>query len=242
MTSTASNIHNLVSLWKAVTAPRSTYFEQESWGYCYVSGSHWPNKLWTGADLNESMLQEMVAVIQDSKDPLAFSYFDNLNNKNLDSTLQDYFMPASIQYGMSLDLTQPYEENTELEYRQVANEQDAAIWSKNFEQAFGYEISSEIVFNNRIKISFINIYTGQQAVGTMMLYTTGEVLGIHGLGVVPEGRGKGVAKAAMHYALNQGYQQDVKLVTLQASEMAKSMYEKLGFSTQFIMRNYKPKQ
>lgn len=54
-------------------------------------------------------------------------------------------------------------------------------------------------------------------------------------------RGNGYATQIMHHLLNKGLEQGCNLATLQASKMAKSMYEKMGFTTEFKMRNYKLK-
>jgi predicted acetyltransferase len=85
------------------------------------------------------------------------------------------------------------------------------------------------------------IYDYEDIVGTVICHQTQNTIGIHSLGILPNMRGKGYATEIMYNVLNKGLEQGCNLATLQASKMAKSMYEKMGFTTEFIMRNYKLK-
>ena len=63
-----------------------------------------------------------------------------------------------------------------------------------------------------------------------------------GNGIIPSQRKKGYGKEVMYNVLNLLIDNNYDLATLQASEMAKNMYSKMGFSLDFIMENYKLKQ
>lgn len=61
---------------------------------------------------------------------------------------------------------------------------------------------------------------------------------MHSLGIIPQKRKQGFATEIMRHTLNKAIDQNLSLATLQASEMAKEMYLKLGFSLDFLMKNY----
>ena len=73
------------------------------------------------------------------------------------------------------------------------------------------------------------------------MYTTGKTLGVHALGIDPDQRKQGYATEIMHHVLNKGIDQGASTATLQASEMAKNMYLKMGFTHDFLMENYQLK-
>ena len=76
-------------------------------------------------------------------------------------------------------------------------------------------------------------------VGTCILYyRDNTILGIHSMGIIPEMRRNGYALKIMQYALDWTSKMRFEYVTIQASDMAKSLYIKLGFEEQFKMMNY----
>lgn len=242
MDSIKSNINNLTSLWKSATVPFQTYSEGEGFGYCYIKNSQWPNRIWTKQKLTIEILNSIMETINQSPEHLTFSYFDDGNTDAVELILGNGFTENFIQYGMSLKPHQLLDTSSDLNFLQVKKRDEITLWCQSFEKAFGYQIDPETVESSLNKIDYFLIDTTDGIVGTIILYQTGEVSGIHSLGVIPEKRGKGYAKSAMHLALNLFYNQGVKLVALQASEMARTMYEKLGFTTEFIMRNYSLKK
>lgn len=91
------------------------------------------------------------------------------------------------------------------------------------------------------KIKYYLIYDKKTVVGTTILHHTNNIAGIHSLGILQDMRGKGYAKEIMHFILNEAIKKGATLATLQASSIAKKMYEKIGFKTDFTMNNYKLK-
>jgi len=82
------------------------------------------------------------------------------------------------------------------------------------------------------------LHYNSQPVGTVILYFTGKVVGIHSLGVLPKMRGNGIARKTMELLINLASKQGMKQACLQASDSANPMYKKLGFREQFKMLNY----
>lgn len=241
MTTIESNIINLTSLWKSATQPFNTYNEDKNIGYCFVPNSQWPNKIWLKKEHNPEILNEIKLLLKSEMDGLAFTYFDlETSGKNLVFDYHD-FDETSIQFGMSLTLSEKVKISKQLKFKLVTNTKDSQKWSQSFYKTFGYIISEETLNKTYHHINYYVIYDQENIIGTVIEHQTNSTIGIHGLGILPNMRGKGYATQIMHHILNKGLEQRCNLATLQASKMAKSMYEKMGFKTEFIMRNYKLK-
>lgn len=237
-----SNISNLKSLWKSATQPFNTYNEDEHLGFCFVPNSQWPNKIWLKKSYDLNILNEIKLLLKSEMEGLKFSYFDtDFSEQN--QIIFDYqgFEESSIQFGMSLELREKLKLSTKLNLKLVTSHHDSQQWSQSFQKAFGYKISNETLEKTYHTINYYLIYHNDDLVGTVICHVTQATIGIHSLGILPNMRGKGYATQIMYNVLNTGIEQDCKIATLQASNMAKSMYEKMGFRTEFIMRNYKLK-
>ena len=70
------------------------------------------------------------------------------------------------------------------------------------------------------------------------MYFTGKIAGIHGVGVIPSYRRKGFAEEIMKVLLNDALEYGADYSTLQASNMGKGIYERLGYSEDFLISNY----
>lgn len=241
MNKTELNILNLISLWKNASLPFRTYNETESIGFCFIPGSQWPNRIWQKNELNSEVLNEIKWLLKTKKRQLTFSYFD-VEPSNNNITFDDHDLnEISIQYGMGLNLAKKFKVSKPLKFHLVTDSFSSKIWSQSFQNAFGYLISEETINKTFEKINYYIIYDQEDLVGTVISHQTQSTIGIHSLGIIPNMRGKEYATQIMYHLLNKGLEQDCKLATLQASKMAKSIYEKMGFTTEFIMRNYQLK-
>ncbi|MCK0107899.1 GNAT family N-acetyltransferase [Flavobacteriaceae bacterium S0825] len=241
MNTIQSNIINLTSLWRSATQPFNTYNEDKNIGYCFIPNSQWPNKIWLKKEHNPEILNEIKLLLKSELDGLTFTYFDL--GTNGENKIFDYhdFDETSIQFGMSLKLSKKVKISKQLKFKLVTNINDSQIWSQSFYKAFGYIISEETLNKTFHHINYYLIYDQENIIGTVISHQTNSTIGIHSLGILPNMRGNGYATQIMHQLLNNGLEQGCNLATLQASKMAKSMYEKMGFTTELIMRNYKLK-
>lgn len=242
MNTIQSNIKNLTSLWKNVAQTFNTYNEDDNIGYCFVPNSQWPNKIWLKKEYDVNILNGVKLLLKSEMDGLTFSYFD-IDSSEHNQMIFDFhgFDEISIQYGMSLKLLEKAETSKGLRLQLVTNSDLSKEWSQTFLEAFGYKISEETVNKTYHTINYYLIYGNEGIVGTVVCHQTQATIGIHSLGILLNMRGKGYATEIMYNLINKGIDQGCNLATLQASKMAKSMYEKMGFTTEFIMRNYKLK-
>lgn len=233
-----ANIANLTSLWKKVSAPFGGCYVYSDFEYCVVQNSEWPNKMWATKNITEPILDEMILRIKELPVVLTVPYwniFDSDNHKLFETT---GFELKLEQVGMSIELDSIYDYTSSLKVQRVQNENDAKVWEEIYPLSFGYKMSKEVVLNSCSEIEFYLFYLDDKPVGTSILYKTDNIVGIHGVGVVPDARRKGLANEILYFLLNRSFQQGVRNVVLQASPMGKGLYDKLGFKEDFRMKNY----
>ena len=232
-----SNINNLTSLWKTAAAPYQGYHKETSFESAYIENAQWPNRIWTNLSPSENQLKEVQLQMLGEDKYFTFSLFtlsSQENNMELDAKIQ----LKSTQYGMSLELKEKFETQRQSDFKRVENTEEANIWSNAFFKAFNYEISTATILKTKETIPYYLVYFEQELIGTVILYTTNTIAGLHSLGIIPQKRKQGFATEIMRHTLNKAIDNNLSLATLQASEMAKEMYLKLGFSLDFLMKNY----
>lgn len=231
------NINNLTDFWKTVGTPFLSYHKNDTFEYCKIENSGWPNKLWLRNDITKNNLPDIIRTMQ-SNSGLVLPYWDIFGTKSYEILEAYGFTLKTEQVAMALKLDQKFALQNTLSFKKINNEQDAKIWSDLYPNAFGYVISKEILIHNHNDVHFYLVFQDNQPIGTFMLFQTGNNIGIHGVGVIPEMRRKGFAEEIMKFALNLSIDLKADYALLQASAMGKDIYTRLGFEDLFIIKNY----
>lgn len=233
-----ANIENLTALWKQAGLPFNGCVEKEEFSYCEVQDSEWPNRLWFNEDITEELIARAAKSIAGKSTVFTLPYWDIYNSNSFEILHALGFEKRTEQIGMSLKLHEPFKQTIELGHKRVTDNVTAKLWSDLFKQAFGYYIHEEILMRTFRNIEYYIAYYEAQPIGTAILYNTGNISGIHAVGVIPEMRRKGFADDMMAFILNRAIASHAAYATLQASAMGKGLYLKLGFKEEFIIRNY----
>lgn len=231
------NIDNLTGLWKTVGTPFLSYHKNDSFEYCKIENSGWPNKLWFIKDITAQDLPKIIETLQ-SISGLVIPYWDIFGSNSNEILQANELSIKTEQFAMALKLGQKFTFETQLTFKKVLNNEDAKIWSDLYPNAFGYVISKEILIQNNQNVQFYLVSLDEKPIGTFMLFQTGKTIGIHGVGVIPEMRRKGYAEEIMKFVLNLSIDLNVEYAQLQASAMGKEIYTKLGFEDLFVIKNY----
>ncbi|MDR7211014.1 GNAT family N-acetyltransferase [Flavobacterium piscis] len=231
------NINNLTGLWKTVGIPFLAYHKNDAFEYCKIENSGWPNKLWFCQDITENDAEKAIETMQ-SNSGLVLPYLDIFGTNSYEILENKGLTKKTEQVGMSLKLDQKFEQQNNLSCKRVLNNEDAKIWTDIYPDAFGYVISKEILVQNNENVQFYLFSLENQPIGTCMLFQTGNNIGIHGVGVIPEMRRKGFAEEIMKSALNLAIDSNIEYALLQASAMGKDIYTRLGFEDLFVIKNY----
>lgn len=231
------NINNLTQLWKTAGIPFLSYHKSDTFEYCKIENSGWPNKLWLRKDITKNDIPDIKKLMQ-THSGLVLPYWDIYKTKPYEILEAYGFTVKTEQVAMALKLDQKFTLQNNLSFKRISNEQDAKIWSDLYPNAFGYVISKEILIHNHNDVQFYLVSLEEKPIGTFMHFQTGNNIGIHGVGVIPEMRRKGFAEEIMKFALNLSIDLKADYALLQASAMGKDIYTKLGFEDLFVIKNY----
>ena len=231
------NINNLTSLWKTVGLSMNSYNSNNKLESVIVEGSEWPNKIWAKGDLTSELITEVKDITLSSTENISFPYWNNFNNEKF-LFENNGFKIKSEQVGMSLKLSSKFDFERRISLKEITKLNEALIWEDNYPMSFGYRISKEIVLAANNSIKFYLVSYNDEIIGTAIMYFTGKIAGIHGVGVIPSYRRKGFAEEIMKVLLNDALEYGADYSTLQASSMGKGIYERLGYSEDFLISNY----
>ena len=233
-----ANIKNLTSLWETAGTTFNAYYKTLDFEFCEIKGSEWPNRLWIDQDITQRNVDLIKKKLANTPSNITLPIW-NLEDKNEGSILEhNGFNLKFEQVGMSLKTDKPFKIKTNVKIQLVTNLTETKLWSKLFKKSFGYEISSETIAKTLNVINYYIAYHDGLAVGTAILHKTNNVVGVHSVGIPPEMRRRGYAEKIMKLLINIAIENGNELITLQASNMGKGLYLKLGFKEQFLIKNY----
>lgn len=235
-----ANIENLTSLWKTAGLPFESYVEGSDFDYCIVPNSDWPNRLWFNGEIDgEETVAEALDTMKSASTDLILPVWD-LDDNGYHEYLEDDGCTEQFELlGMSLELSDSFEEQGRLDIQFVSSEEQAKLWTDIYPEAFGYQIGQEILMKTFSDINFYLASYQGKPVGTAILFYTQNIAGIHGMGIIPEMRRRGFAGEIMKFLLNRAVETGRDYATLQASDMGKGLYLKLGFKEQFSIKHYR---
>lgn len=232
-----SNINNLTALWKAGGLLAGHHIMESSYELSTVESGQWPNKLWFTQPLGVQAIHDIQ--LKWNLHELSLPIW-GADLPRQESILTDGgFEEKLTQVAMSMDLKKAPDHVERVVIQKVTTEPMAKTWSKLFQEAFGYEISAEVVIKTMEAIEyFIGKHDGV-AVGTAVLFVDQSgIAGIHSMGVIPSQRRKGYAKDLLVHMLNIARMKGANYATLQASDMGKNLYLKVGFQEDFTIKTF----
>ncbi|WP_271405581.1 GNAT family N-acetyltransferase [Tenacibaculum soleae] len=232
------NIENLTGLWKTVGVYFNGYHQFPAFEYAEVIGTQWPNRLWFDQEIDQKNIDEIKSKLTTISSDIIIPIWDYYPNNNIQLFENNNFNLKFKQVGMSLKLETTYGLNENFKLLLVSNEKEANIWAELFQKSFGYVIGSKTVLKTLKDINYYLAFDGDTPVGTALTYETDTVVGAHSVGIPPENRRKGYAGEIMKSLINKGIENNNEYMVLQASEMGKGLYLKLGFQADFLIKNY----
>lgn len=222
---------NLKGLWRQIALRSGQLINNQGFSGVCLPKEEWPNRLWLHDETNNENWEQALAALKQNPQ-LSLSSFQS-SIAPIDGLIEQ-----SRQYGM---IRQRERKNfqSKLKLKRVNTRQEASQWAQLFEQSFAYSISEAVVFENRELVEFYIGTMQSTPVGTLMLYADKNCLGLHSMGIQPQHRRKGLATELMLAAFALAKDRPQEHLVLQASEMGKGLYLKLGFQEQFLQLNFK---
>lgn len=234
------NLHNLTKLWQVAGEQEQAFVRQEHFNHVLVTHAEWPNRLWFKGIPGVEELEAARECLAKLEAPLYVPHWMATKESMLlfDQQGFDFIFRQS---GMSIVPGEKHSLKQEIDLHEIDTWGEIEQWSNLFQSAFGYLISPETIQRSKHVISFYLIKIDGSWKGTLVLFETDGTLGLHSLGVPPQFRRQGIAEEVMKKVLNQSAEQKKELLTLQASEMGKALYLRLGFRDEFPIYNYRLK-
>lgn len=230
------NIKNLTSLWKTVGIPLDSYIKTPEFEYCKIKDSDWPNRLWFTKDVKQKDIDLVKEIVKSGN--LTIPYW-NTKSKNEDALfLKNDFELKFKQVAMYLKPKVCFEIENEIEIKRIYKKSEMKLWVDLYPKSFSYKISESILVNTNKDIHYYLVYRNNRPIGTAILFQTNNIVGVHGVGVVPEMRKRGFAAQIMKSLINVAIINNMDYVMLQASDMGRNVYAKLGFKELFEIKNY----
>jgi len=228
------NKSNLTALWKRMGVTS----ELMSDGYTVFRSKSWPHRIWvednTGMAVNHCNFQllEKHNIVPTWENQLQ-SHSIQIDDQPLDLLFSQTAMVLSMQ-GQPINTTQT------IQVTEVDSDETLQHWLTIASEAFAYEIDKQVIapLVSAQDISLLLAFSQGKPIATGLLYKTGNILGVHQIGVAKNAQGQGIARQLMYYVIEAARSLKVDFITLQASEAGLGLYRRLGFKVQFNIGNY----
>lgn len=233
-----ANIQNLTSLWQEAGRAYQSYYSFSGFDYCLIQNSDWPNRLWFNEPLDKEKMDLAFQKVLSKSPGLILPHWYT-KEQGVSPWLDTYgFSLLFNQIGMSLELGIKFQRTGNLVMKRASSKPECQAWSDLFKAAFGYRINPDILGKIGHTVRFYLAYHDDMPIGTGIIHNSKDIAGIHGVGVIPEARGNGYARQIMEALINEAIDDGSALATLQASDMGKNLYLKMGFKEEFMIGNY----
>ena len=231
---TFTNLNNLHELWRVMGF--NTVADR------WRRSSSWPHRIWpTKSILNQipglSPLEfQSAGTIFPIIDEDAGGSIKNLSKFGYQLSFKQTLMSLELQKTREVKCSQ----NSSMQFESVNNKKQLQPWLSIAENSFGYKIDSKVIEKliGRSDVEILLAKIEDKPVGTALLFYTDDVCGVHQVGVDPNEQGKGIALQIMEFVIARAINKKSRLMTLQASEVGKGLYLKLGFVGDVSVENY----
>lgn len=237
----SANLDNLTQLYRAMGAElvsSDLYLCQQ-----------WPFRVWRQQDLrpNQDPAKTLaVEALKQLPETAKVPVFGHQPKRERDLKAAD-FTAASQQTAMILPIhnySVAHTHEDPLQLQAITETDSRKLWVDTCSAAFDYRVNSDaidqVVQDPRGQIFMAEIDGCPAA--TLLTFDTEfqgqNIRGLHQLGVAPNFRRRGLARALMQACLAQVQRDSIDLVSLQASAAAKGLYRQLGFQELFVISNY----
>ncbi len=234
------NIDNLTSLWRKMGVENNSEFAVEQ----LTISRTWPNRYWFDWNTDIKHINAIAPVLDQLPLTAVVPVWEGAgaSAKQLEIFLKDEcFQILFSQLAMYLDLQSlSVPELPALDIVSVQSAADVETWTATASAAFGYWIDSAAIqaLVDLPEVKLLLLKQDGQAAATALVYQTGDIIGVHLVGVPDEFRGRGLARTLMQYVIRLGKSMGGKFLTLQASAAGEPLYRQLGFVPQFVIKNY----
>lgn len=249
-----ANLNNLIGLWKKYGSRPINGNSEPLW----CANTHWPHRCWKKEGLVNSMLSDSTDTtwLKDVPESVILPIWPIMTDSEYGyvSLFEPPFIEKLLlekkwtcvfeQLAMYMELNEKTTCSplTRIGFQliDVRTSEDIKKWVDIGSEAFSYLINRSVIENliNDKDIRLLIGYQGEQPVASALLYKTGDIIGLHQVGVKQAFQGQGVARYFMQEIIAACTLWQGKYIVLQASQAGQPLYENLKFRAQFTIKNF----
>lgn len=231
-------VGNLFELWTVVGDTVNQLIRKDNYWAVIPENSDWPKRIF---NVDERKC-DMKEVFHLSRQKLLPESLTLLKPNGLGE--QDAVSLSLIQRNMALDM-ESYSVDAfhDANIFQVASLEGSKEFARVASRSFGYHVGFEIIHQIVLALPGIKLFVykeHEQGLGCGMVYfdSNGNA-GLHMIGTLPEGRGRGIAKKMTMKLLEVAREKGSRWSVLHASQMGEPIYSKLGFQPYGELETFK---
>lgn len=231
-------INNLYQLWELVGTITNKLVKTEYYSAVSMGDSDWPNRIFK-LSADDGLLNELICLSQEGKLPEIIA-LEKGHIKGDNPNLQ--FMMK--QRNMALDLSIFSNDiSVDAHIKPVESEADAINFAQTASNCFGYRIDPKVIYSIVQHADAIRLFIyNEDAVSLgcgMVFFDSDNIAGLHMIGTLPEGRGKGIGKSITERLIKEAKLNKAEKCVLHASAMGESIYKRLGFKPYDELETYR---
>ncbi|PXY02407.1 hypothetical protein DF185_07090 [Marinifilum breve] len=231
-------INNLYELWEQIGIMTNKIFKAEDYTSISMGDSDWPNRIFNFKSDSETVTKILHLSKEDKAPEIITIRKPNelSGNPNLEFVM--------VQKNMALDLNLVSKDiSSNSNIKQVRTEKDSVNFAETASKSFGYKIDSQVIYKivkNSENIRLFIFQENNESLGCgIVFFDSNNNAGLHMIGTLPKGRGKGIGKKMTEYLLIEAKENKSKFCVLHASKMGEPIYTKLGFQKYGEIETYR---
>jgi len=231
-------ISNLHELWNYIGKLTNKLSKTENYSTVSMDDSDWPNRIFDLKN-NTEVFKEILLLSQKGNIPEIITVpkpNDLRSNPNFEFVFGQRNMAVDLKSNTNELSASPY-------IIRVKTKNDAINFAKTASESFGYRVDFNVIYkivnySETIRL-FIYQETGVCLGCGIIFFDSNNNAGLHMIGTLPKGRGKGIGKSMTEKLLIEAKENNMNYCVLHASLMGESIYRKLGFESYNEIETYK---
>ena len=231
-------INNLYELWTQIGLISDSLIEDEEYRAVLMRNSDWPNRIF-GVSYGYGSIEEIKTLSQKNVLPKMIT-IPKPNGLNNDSDLEFVFGQKNMALDLDLFSTKLC---SNPKIKRVKTKTESTKFAETASKSFGYLVDQNVIFEIVRKLKTVRVFIyqeGSECLGCgIIFFDSSNNAGLHMIGTLPKGRGKGIGKSMTEHLLMEAKKNNSKIVALNASKLGEPIYMKLGFKAYGEIETYK---
>lgn len=207
----------------------------------------WPKRLWTHYDYKKDDINLLIYKILNEDSSYLISLWDKKDEnaiKSVKSLKENGFDISYSEFGMVLDINLCNNTmDNDLHINFAGSKEDIALWVEIASDSFSFPVIFETIYklSKNKNIDLLLVYKDGIAIGTTLIFTSNNVVGVYFLSILQSFRGYGFSKSVIEEIASFAKREKLQYLTLIAPKLSFEIFKNLGFKKQFNLDNYAKK-